>query len=458
MQALKKLGVASLVMITVGSVDSIRNLPATALFGPSLIFFFTLAAIFFLLPAALVSAELSSTSPKDGGVYAWVSQALSPRLGYLAVWFQWTENVIWYPTILSFVAATIGYLFSPALAHQRWFLMSVIIIAFWGATFINLMGVKSSARFASLCAVFGLIVPMSLIIVLGIVWVVLKHPLAIHFSLTTIFPHHFAANTWVAMTGIIMSFCGIEIATVHSEDVLNPQVSYPSAMLITTLILLGTLVLGSLAIAMTVPVKQLSLVAGIMQSFNVFLQAYHLQLLLPLVAIMLVIGGLGGVSNWIIAPTKGLSIAANDGHMPKWCAHHNKHHAPNRLLWAQAVLATIMTSMFLWLPSINAVYWLLTAVAAQQYMLMYILMFIAGLYWRKNTANHRRGFRIPGGRRVGLYVVCVMGLLGAVGTFIIGFFPPANIHVGGFWRYEGLLLGALVVLTGLPFLYRRRLC
>ena len=45
------LTVFSLTMITVGSVDSIRNLPATALFGSQLIFFFTLGALFFLIPA-----------------------------------------------------------------------------------------------------------------------------------------------------------------------------------------------------------------------------------------------------------------------------------------------------------------------------------------------------------------------------------------------------------------------
>ena len=52
------LTVFSLTMITVGSVDSIRNLPATALFGSQLIAFFILGALFFLIPTALVSAEL----------------------------------------------------------------------------------------------------------------------------------------------------------------------------------------------------------------------------------------------------------------------------------------------------------------------------------------------------------------------------------------------------------------
>src|SRR3990167_7600244 len=124
----------SLTMITVGSVDSIRNLPATALFGSQLIFFFTLGAFFFLIPTALVSAELSSAWPKQGGIYIWVKEAFGRQTGFLAIWLQWIENVIWYPTILSFVGGTIGYLIHPALADNPYFLWSIIVIAFWGAT------------------------------------------------------------------------------------------------------------------------------------------------------------------------------------------------------------------------------------------------------------------------------------------------------------------------------------
>ncbi|MDX2345542.1 MAG: amino acid permease, partial [Legionella sp.] len=91
----------SLTMITVGSVDSIRNLPATALFGSQLIAFFILGAICFLIPTALVSAELASGWPKQGGVYVWVKEAFGQRAGFLAIWLQWIENVIWYPTMLA---------------------------------------------------------------------------------------------------------------------------------------------------------------------------------------------------------------------------------------------------------------------------------------------------------------------------------------------------------------------
>ncbi len=61
----------ALVLLIVGAIDSIRNLPATALFGSSLIFFFLFSAVIFLVPAALVSAELSSLDTEKGGIYHW---------------------------------------------------------------------------------------------------------------------------------------------------------------------------------------------------------------------------------------------------------------------------------------------------------------------------------------------------------------------------------------------------
>jgi amino acid transporter len=126
----------SIIMITVTSVDSIRNLPATALFGSKLIFFFILAALVFLLPAALVSAELAASWNERGGVYLWVKKAFGPHWGFLAIWFQWVENIIWYPTILSFLAGTLAYIISPTLAANKYYLTAVIWIVFWAISII----------------------------------------------------------------------------------------------------------------------------------------------------------------------------------------------------------------------------------------------------------------------------------------------------------------------------------
>lgn len=446
------LTVFSLTMITVGSVDSIRNLPATALFGSQLIAFFILAAFTFLVPTALVSAELASGWPKQGGVYVWVKEAFGQRAGFLAIWLQWIENVIWYPTILSFVAGTVGYLIHPDLASNPYFLWSVVVSSFWGVTLINLRGMQSSAFFSNLCALSGLILPMSLIIGLGALWVSGGHPIQIKFDLNSILPHFSDREMWVSLTAIMLSFCGIEIATVHANDVENPQRAFPRALVYSVGIILSTLVLGSLAIAVVLPQSEINLVAGIMQAFDAFFAQYHLLWLMPVIAVMLVMGGLGGVSNWIIAPTKGLLVAAQDGNLPRFFQRENKAGAPTVLLIGQAIFVTLLSTLFLLMPSVNGSYWLLTALAAQLYMLMYLLMFLAGIMLRIKAPQQKRPFQIPGGM-FGFLVVSGLGLIGVLTTLGVSFMPPEGINVGSIARYETTLVVGLIAMSIPPLVW-----
>lgn len=445
------LTIFSLTMITVGSVDSIRNLPATALFGSQLIFYFILGALFFLIPTALVSAELASGWAKQGGIYIWVKEAFGKKSGFLAIWLQWIENVIWYPTILSFVAGTIGYLINPALSSNPYFLWAVIVTCFWGATILNLRGMSSSAIFSNICSLAGLLLPMSLIIGLGVVWITQGNPLQIQFDLPSIVPHLADKSMWVSLTAIIMSFCGIEIATVHANDVNNPQHAFPKALIYSVGIILSTLILGSLAIAVVLPQKDINLVAGIMQAFGAFFTSYHMYWMMPVVAVMLVLGGLGGVSNWIIAPTKGLLVAAEDGNLPEVFQRTNGRGAPVVMLITQAVIVTVLSALFLFMPSVNGSYWLLTALAAQLYMLMYLIMFIAAIKLRLSQPHHLRPFLIPGGL-FGMFFVAGVGIVGVLTTLGVSFIPPDGINVGSTLRYEFTLIFGLVLMCSPPFI------
>lgn len=459
-QSQRMLGVFSLVMITVGSVDSIRNLPITAIFGSALVFFFVIAALLFLLPSALVAAELSSLGREEGGIYVWVKHAFGPRMGLYAIWFQWVSNVIWYPTILSFIIATLAYLIAPHLAHNRYFLVTMIIVTFSALSWLNCHGIKTSALFATVCAISGVLLPMALIVVLGLVWWFSGKPLQIHFSgahaLIPSFANH---SAWVALTGIVLSFCGIEIATVHARNVYRPQRSYPLAMLITTVVLLLTLLLGSLAIAIVLPAAKISLVSGIMQAYDAFFTSYHLHWLLPLIAVMLIMGGLGGVNNWIIAPSRGLLLAAEDRQLPAKLAEVNMHLAPHRILLGQVIIVIILSLLFLFMPTINESYLFLNELAVQLYMLMYILMFAAAvkLRFRPTVALAEQasvldvGFRIPGGNW-GICCVAALGSVACLVTILIGFLPPPHIIAKIAWHYQLMLAVGLVLLCLPPYL------
>lgn len=439
-----QLGFLGVVFITVVSVDSIRNLPETALFGSHLFVMFLLATISFLLPCGIITAELSSTELKDPsycGIYAWFKEAFGPRVACFGVWLQWIENVVWYPTMLSYIAGTLAYLIDPTLVHNKVFLMSCILGILWVLTFLNLKGIKSSTLFSHICTILGLFLPMTLIIGQGILWYFSGKPVAIDFQSDHLWPHFQDPSTWVALTGIMLSFCGMELATVHGPFIHNPRKTIPRAMMLSIFIIASTLLAGGLAIALVIPAHEINLISGMMQAFSIFFGTNHPSFLI-LLGIMLILGALGGLNNWILAPCESLWQVSKDGHLPHFFAKTNEQGSPYGLLILQAIVVTLASFSFLWIPSVNGSYWFLGALTSQIYMLMYILLFLAGIKLR--FTHSKRLFQIPGGLWV-LIPLVLLGITSCLLTIAIGFFPPGHhVQVGNHWAYPfKVLLGFL---------------
>ncbi|MEG2758772.1 MAG: amino acid permease, partial [Rikenellaceae bacterium] len=103
-----KLSVMTLAIMNVAAVVSLRGLSAEATYGVTSAFYYLFAAIVFLIPTALIAAELASMfSDKQGGVFRWVGEAMGKRFGFLAIFLQWIESTIWFPTVLTFGAVSL---------------------------------------------------------------------------------------------------------------------------------------------------------------------------------------------------------------------------------------------------------------------------------------------------------------------------------------------------------------
>ena len=458
MGKVKQLNLFVLIMLIVSAIDSIRNMPATALFGSSLIFFFILAAILFLLPTSLIAAELTSALPEHNGVYDWVKTAMGGKWAFIVIWFQWINTVFWYPTLLSFMAGVLAYLVNPDLVNNKFYLVSVILIVFWALTLLNLKGLEVSAKFTTVCSVFGLVIPLMLIIGLAIAWVVSGQPLQVHFTEAHLLPHLGQGQSWVSLTAIIASFLGMELAMVHVKNIKNPQRQVPKAMLFAIAFIVVTMFLGAMAIAFVVPVHQINLVDGVMQAFSAFFNRYHMHWFLPVLAIMIFIGSLSEMISWMISPAKGLLIAGENGYLPKALCKINKHGVANRILIMQAILVSVVALVFLLMPSVSSSYWLLTDLSTQLYVMMYVLMFVAAiLLLLKNKITITKRAIIPG-KKPGIILVCLAGISGCLITLAVGFIPPANIAVGGFWHYEIMFLigmGVMLLPSSLFFIYKK---
>jgi len=450
----KKISFFSLVLLVIAAIDSIRNLPAAALFGPSLIFFFTLAAVLFLIPTALVAAELAGTFPEKGGVYHWVQMAFGDKLGMLAIWLQWINTMVWYPTILSFIAGTLAYLVNPDLAQSEGYIATVVISVFWILTIVNLFGLNFSAKVNSLCALIGTVFPMIILIGLGLIWAFTGQPLQIELTRETIVPNLMNSRNWISLVAIMASFLGMELSGVHVSDIRDPQRNFPKAIFLAAFFILTTMVLGSIAIAFVLPDNEISLVAGVMQVFTNFFATFHMEWCIPILTILIVVGSVGGIINWLISPAKGLLHASEFGFMPTFFTKKNRYGTPARILIAQAILVTIFCSVFLLVPSVNTFYWFLMALSTALYMLMYVLMFGAALCLHHRYKERPKTFKIPF-NNVGMYVTCFLGLVGCGLTLFVGFFPPDEIEVTSISTYSTMIAFGLISMTAPVLLFYR---
>tara|TARA_Y100000815_G_C13336316_1_gene497973 strand:+ start:243 stop:1631 length:1389 start_codon:yes stop_codon:yes gene_type:complete len=441
----KSLGVFAVAMFAVAGIFSLRSLPTMAEYGFSSVFYYVLAAIVFFIPSALVCAELATGWPKDGGVYIWVKEALGAKFGFLSIWFEWTNTIVWFPAVLSFVAATVAYSFMPSLAHNKYYMFFTMLALFWGATIINLFGVRVSGFISSFSIIFGTLLPGLVIISLGIIWLMSGQPSQIQFSFKTLMPHlHLGQTAFLA--GLVISFAGMQVAAFHAQSVENPQKNFPRAILIATVIILFTAILSALSIAVVLPQSQISLVSGLMQTATLFFATFHIAGAAKVFAFLTALGSIAAMNTWLIGPSKGILVTAETGHLPNHLMKKNRYGVPvNVFIW-QAVVGSLLATVYLFMPTISSSYWMLNVLTSQLTMFMYILLFISAIRLRYTHPNISRGYKIPGGK-IGVWLVAGMGLLVSVLTLGLGFIPPSQINIGNPWFFEGFLITGILVFS-----------
>lgn len=450
-QPKRTLSIFLLAMINVAAICSIKNWPLTAVYGFSSLFYFIVAILFFFIPVSLVSAELATGWPKRGGIYVWVREAFGHRLGFLAGWLLWIENVVWYPTILSFIAGTVAFSFNPELANNTLYMFCMIFGTFWAATLLNLLGMKMSGWISTLGVILGTIIPGVIIIALGFAWIAGGNPSHVTFSWDSFFPNLNNPEQLALLAGVVLGFAGMEMSAVHARDVKNPQKNYPRAILLSAIIIILLSIFGTLAIAVVIPEDKISLVSGGMEAIAFFLRSYHLDWSIPIIAFLIAFGATGSMSTWAAGPSKGLLAAAQDGDFPPILHKINKYDMPVAMLIFQGIIVSILGLVFLLMPDVNSSFWILLVLSSQLYLLMYLLMFAAGIYLRFKRPEVPRAYKIPGGKW-GMMITAGLGIISSLFAIVIGFFPPEQLETGSVLIYELFLIFGIIIFCAAPFI------
>ena len=457
-----KLGVFTLAIMNVTAVVSLRGLPAEAEYGVSSAFYYLFAAIVFLIPTALVAAELAAMfQDKQGGVFRWVGEAFGKRAGFLAIWLQWIESTIWYPTVLTFGAVAFAFIGTNdardmALASNKLYTLAVVLIIYWLATFISLKGLGWVSKVAKIGGLVGTIIPAALLIVLAIIYLASGGVSQMNFD-GRFFPDITKLDNLVLASGIFLFYAGMEMTGIHVKDMENSSRNYPRAIFIGAFITVLIFVLGTFSLGIIIPQKDINLTQSLLVGFDNYFKFVHASWLSPIIAIALAFGVLAGVLTWVSGPSKGLFAVGKAGYLPPFFQKENKIGVQKNILLLQGAAVTLLSLLFVVMPSVQSFYQILSQLTVLLYLIMYLLMFAAAIYLRYSMKKSERPFRIGKSGNALMWVVAGMGFLGSLLAFVLSFIPPAQIAIGSnaVW-YAVLTIGCIVVVIAPFIIYAAR--
>ena len=442
----------AMALLILGSVGDLGSAPATAVFGLASVVLYVVPAIVFLVPAALVSAELASGW--KGGVYNWVSEGISPGMGFAAVWCQFAQTTFYYPAVLAYVASTLAYAFAPGLAHSGLYTTIVIIVLFWAAVLVSSRGVITADKLASWGIVIGTLIPGLILVVLAVVYLLQGNPPAAPLNAHHVLPPFHGLTSIVLIVNGFFTYAGVEVNAVHVDGLRDPSREFPRAILVAVVLILLVFILPTLAIAIAVPAARISFTAGVMQAFRSLLHHFGLGFVEPIIALGLVTASLSGLIDWLTGPSTGLvDIGRERGYLPRYFQQVNANGVQVRILVSQGIVITVIGLLYAVVPTVSRAYWVFAALATEVYLIMYVLMFVSAARLRRREPGHERGYRAPA-----LTAICVVGAIASVAACAVGLLPPSQLGRVSTKGYAVALLGGVIAIGVLPplLLYRLR--
>lgn len=467
----KNITVAALGFMTAASiVTSLRGLPMMAKEEMTMFFYIGFATVLFLIPAGLVAAELGGAfGNREGGIYVWVGEAFGKQVGFIAIFLTWVQNIVFYPTGLSFAGAALAFTVAkPELATNNIYVGLFTVVSFWVCTFVAMVSTQFAAKVTQYGFILGTAVP-GLILLLGLLWwIATGHPIGWESvtdpSVAVVtdghdhprwFPYVVGLGGLSFLAGILLNFAGVESQAVHANELDNPKKGYPVVIMISALIAFGIFTLGALAVAGILPYDKINLQTGVFDAFSaLFTEMIGATWPVPILAFLICYGALGGVLAWITGPSRGLLATAHDGKLPPWMQKTTKSGVQKNILIIQGLIVTALSSIYLIVTDVSVVFFLITAMAISLYIIVYLLMYAAAIKLRFSQPNLERTFTVPGGT-AGMILVAGIGFAAVAFAFVLAFVPPAQLPIGSPATYIALVAGGAIIFTVAPIVLER---
>jgi amino acid transporter len=305
---------AIIVLDTLGAVSS---------YGAQAFTWLVVMVVFFLFPYGLLTAELGTAFPEEGGPYVWVREAFGRVAAAVVAVMYWVDNPIWLAGTLSVTAMAAFSTFFVNLSLAWEYVFGLLFI--WAGIASVIMALKFGKGVANIGAIIRVV-------------------LIAFFTLTVFIyagehgVHGFGGGafkpTWLVFLAaapiLIFDLEGFELPSAASEELINPRRDVPFAILrsgIGTVLFYGVPIL---AILLVLPPSRLSNVTGFLDALQQVFVVYggHLTssgavltgagtVLADIAAIGVILGLLSSGVVWLIGSDRAQAVAGFDGAAPR---------------------------------------------------------------------------------------------------------------------------------------------
>lgn len=398
----KKFKLFDAILATVCITLVAESVTPTAAIGNSQYFWWIFLIIAFCIPYGMISAELGTTYPSEGGMYDWVKRAFGAKMASRVAWNYWINFPLWIASLAVAVTDVVAGIFDIEL-NIFW----LLVLQLGYTWLVSILGTKriGESKWIVNIGTFCKILFMVGLGILGI-YVFIKtgesaNP--IESAMDLLPTMDLLGLSFLSV--IIFNFLGFEVVATFVDDMENPKREIPKALIIGGVLMALFYILPATGVNIAMTLEEAE-AAGITDSFLILLtrigvNADITRAIVIIVGLMFIYTMVANIVSWSFGVNSVAKYSADDGGLPKVFSKTNKEGVPYMSSIMNGIIASVIIIIGIILGEVSEsasnLFWTFFSLSLVTLLISYIPLFLSFIKLRK-TDKTERVYRVPGGK------------------------------------------------------------
>jgi len=453
MEKKKKFRLFDAILGTVCLTLVCESVMPTAAIGNTQYFWWILLLVGFCLPYGMISAELGTAYPSEGGLYDWVKKAFGPKWAGRVAWNYWINFPLWIASLAVAVTDIVAGMFGIELS-----IIAILVIQLayvWLVTFLGTQRIGESKYIVNVGTAFKIILLLG-IGLLGIYSVIKTgnsaNPIT---SIGDLFPTLDLENmSFISI--ILFNFMGFEVVGTWVDDMDNPKKDIPKALLWGGLLMAVFYVLPATGfnIALDPEVVAEMDPENVVEVLNALFTSVGftdvaIRAIVIVAGLMFIYTFIANIASWSFGVNAVAKYAADDGSMPKMFSKTNEEGVPATASIINGVVATLIVIGGVIANAVSedagSNFSLFFCLSWITLLISYVPMFLAFLKLRKTDTKTERVYKVPGGNTM-IHIAAIVPFILLVAGIIFTLFGDFTMDYisGSIPLYCGVIISFVI--------------